>query len=173
VSDLPRGIRRPDRRLAKYYVLQALATGPAFPFVLAFRLLRFRTLRYEFDDEGLSVRWGMLFRREISLTFERIQDLHLVSNVVERWLGLGRIQVQTASGSAKAEMTIEGLPDVDGLRDALYARMRGARDADDGRVEVPVATLDEVARALRDTAAALRSLSDATGPPQGTDDVPA
>ena len=64
----------------------------------------------------------------MSLNYGRIQDIHLTSNVVERWLGLGKIQVQTASASAKAELTVEGVPDLDALRDFLYARMRGARD---------------------------------------------
>ncbi len=73
------------------------------------------------------MRWGILFRREINLTYARIQDIHLVSNVVERWLGLARINIQTASGSSKAEMTIEGLAAYDSLRDFLYARMRGTR----------------------------------------------
>lgn len=74
------------------------------------------------------MRWGILFRREISLTYARIQDIHLTSNVVERWLGLARIQIQTASGSAGAEMTIEGLRDFEMIRDGLYSRMRGVRE---------------------------------------------
>jgi uncharacterized membrane protein YdbT with pleckstrin-like domain len=74
------------------------------------------------------MRWGILFRREVSLTFARIQDIHLTSNFVERWLGLGKIQVQTASGSAKAEMTVEGVLQYAALRNFLYERMRGARD---------------------------------------------
>ena len=73
--------------------------------------------------------WGILFRREINLTYSRIQDIHLVSNIVERWLGLARIQIQTASGSAKAEMTLAGLLQFERVRDFLYSRMRGARDA--------------------------------------------
>lgn len=72
--------------------------------------------------------WGILFRREISLTYARIQDIHLSSNFVERWLGLARIQVQTASGSTSAEMTIEGLQDFEEVRDFLYSRMRGVKD---------------------------------------------
>ena len=55
------------------------------------------------------MRWGILFRREITLTYARIQDIHLTSNLVERWLRLARIQIQTASASASAEMTLEGL----------------------------------------------------------------
>jgi putative membrane protein len=83
-------------------------------------------MRYRFDSEGISMRWGILFRREVLLNYARIQDIHLVSNFVERWLGLARIQIQTASGSATPEMTLEGLLQFEGVRDFLYARMRGS-----------------------------------------------
>jgi Bacterial PH domain len=121
------GTRRPTRALLKYYILQSIATGPGLVVMLPLRYFRYHTLRYTFDDEGVTVRWGILFRREISLTYARIQDIHLVSNIFERWFGLGRVQVQTASGQAGAEMTIEGLPDFEAVRDVLYRRMRGAR----------------------------------------------
>ena len=164
-SALPGGTveRRPDRRLLTYYVLQAILSGPLFPVVMFARVLRFRTLHYVFDDDGVSMRWGVIFRREVSLTYARIQDLHLVTNVVERWLGLGRIQVQTASGAAKAEMTIEGLPDFEPLRDRLYARMRGVTAAPGARD-----ALDDVAEALREVAGELRALRQSLG---GADDA--
>jgi uncharacterized membrane protein YdbT with pleckstrin-like domain len=126
-AGLPRGVRRPVPALLTYYVLLSIAAGPGVVVALPLRIFRFRTLQYEFDDQGVTMRWGILFRREISLTYARIQDIHLVSNVVERWLGLGRVQLQTASGQAAAEMTIEGLPDFERLRDELYQRMRGAK----------------------------------------------
>lgn len=74
------------------------------------------------------MRWGRLFRREIILNYARIQDIHLRSNLIERWLGLSRILVQTASGSAGAEMTIEGLKEYEEVRDFLYSKMRGVSD---------------------------------------------
>jgi membrane protein YdbS with pleckstrin-like domain len=117
---------RPHAALLKYYLLSALLFGPFFVFALLPFYFRFRTLRYDVDEEGITVRWGVLFRREVSLTYARIQDIQLTSNVVERWLGLARIQLQTASGNAAAEITIEGVRDVDGMRDFLYSRMRGA-----------------------------------------------
>ena len=155
---IARGERRPDRRLLGYYGLQALLTGPLFPIIMALRYFRFHTLRYVFDDEGVTMRWGVLFRREVSLTYARIQDLHLVSNVVERWLGLGRIQVQTASGSASAEMTIEGLRDFEDLRNRLYARMRGAGPVSPSENGQGMSSdaLAEVASAIREAAAELR-----------------
>jgi|GEM_PF-886338 len=118
---------RPHPHFLTYSALESLLLGPAFWVKLLYSYFRFRTLMYEVDEEGITMRWGILFRREVSLTYARIQDIHLTSNVLERWLGLARIQVQTASGSAKAEMTIEGLQFFEPLRDFLYARMRGSR----------------------------------------------
>jgi putative membrane protein len=158
------GTRRPRKALLCYYLLQSVITGPGIIVLLPLRFFRFRTLRYRFDPDGVSMRWGILFRREVSLTYARIQDIHLVSNVIERWLGLGRVQIQTASGNAAAEMTIEGLPDYEQVRDELYVRMRGARGQRAGsslqRADTAPGSseLAEVAAALQETAAELRAL---------------
>jgi putative membrane protein len=123
------GIERPDPKLWIYYFLSSFVMGPLFFVALVPLWFRYQTLHYRFDQEGISMGWGILFRREINLTYSRIQDIHLVSNIVERWLGLARVQIQTASGSARAEMTIAGLLEFEQVRDFLYSRMRGARDA--------------------------------------------
>ena len=120
---------RPVSRLATYYFLGSLLALPAFPIVLMVHLCKYWTMRYTFDDEGIAMKWGVLWRREIHLTYRRIQDIHLTRNVVQRWMGLANVSVQTAGASAGPEMVIEGAPDPDALRDALYARMRGAGSA--------------------------------------------
>jgi putative membrane protein len=165
-------LERPDPALFRYYLVSSLLTGPAFPFVLPYRYFRYHTLRYRFDDEGIAMRWGILFRKEINLTYARIQDIHLSSNVVERWLGLARIEIQTASGSAKAEMTIEGIREFEEVRDFLYSRMRGTRGVAPGPGGAPArpapgppaggapdgAEAPELAAVLREVAAELRAL---------------
>ena len=125
-DDRVRALRRPHPKLLRYYLLFSLITGPAFPVVLSVLFLRYRTLKYRFDDEGVTMSWGAVFKREISLTYSRIQDIHVQSNAVERWLGLSRLLVQTASGSAKAEMKVEGLLELSAVRNFMYSRMRGA-----------------------------------------------
>ena len=125
-ADVP-DIERPHRNLLTYYTIGALVLGPLFPLLLIPRYFRFQTLRYRFDDEGVSARWGILFRKEIHLTYARIQDIHLRSNFVERWLKLARVEIQTASGSAKAELTVEGLLEFEAVRDFLYSKMRGTQ----------------------------------------------
>jgi len=72
-----------------------------------------------------------LFRKEIYLTYRRIQDIHVTRNFVQRWLGLAQVSVQTASGSAGAEMTIEGIRKPELLRDFLYQQMRGVQESVD------------------------------------------
>lgn len=103
--------------------------GPLFFLPLIPLYFRYHTMRFDFDDEGISMSWGILFRREVTLTYARIQDIHLTSNLIERWLGLARVQIQTASGRSDAEMTIEGVKEFELVRDYLYTRMRGVRGA--------------------------------------------
>ncbi len=126
----PQKIERPDPVLLKYYALVSLAAGPLFPFAFIPLLCKYITLRYQFEADGVSMKWGVLFRREINLTHRRIQDIHLTNNIFQRWMGLANVAIQTASGSAAPEMTIEGVLQTDSLRDYLYAQMRGAKGLD-------------------------------------------
>ncbi len=155
-------ITRPSSRLFTLYVFRSLALcllGPWFLIAIVPLYFRYHTLTYRFDDEGVAMSWGILWRREIYLTYARIQDIHISRGLFERWLGLGTIQVQTAAGSAGAEMGIEGLAEYEQVRDYLYSRMRGAVD-----LEKPSDTDDEATELLtqiRDELRAMRGTLDA------------
>ena len=135
----PRSIERPHPKLLKYYAIASLLAGPAFPIVLLNLYLRYITLRYKFDSDGVSMSYGVFFKREVNLTYRRLQDIHLTHNLLQRWMGLATISLQTASGNAGAEMAIEGVLEAEALRDFLYARMRGAKD-DHQLTEPPIQT---------------------------------
>jgi putative membrane protein len=173
-----RAISRPDPALLRYYIVVALVSTvmiiPITAIVLLPLLFKFHTLRYRFDDEGVSMSWGVLFKREIQLTYRRIQDIHVTRNIFQRWMGLATVAVQTASGSSEPEMSIEGILEADALRDFLYSKMRGARgevmpgDEADAAAEAdsPATPADEALALLheiRDELAAIR----AAGPPRG------
>ncbi len=142
-------ITRPNEKLFTYYVLRALATLFAFPITMAVLYFRYHTMRYEFSEQGIRMSWGILFRNEVVLNYARIQDIHLRSNAIERWLGLARIEIQTASGSSDSEMTLEGIPDADGMRDFLYSQMRGATSAGPKSGSDLASILQEVASEMR------------------------
>ena len=151
-------IHRPHANLLKYYVLTSLLLGPFFPVLLIPRILKYRTLRYEFDREGVSMGWGALFRREVRLNYSRLQDIHLQSNVIERWFELARVELQTASGSAKPEMVLVGIPEFEQVRDFLYQRMHGESDEPDAEAASSDDALADVLGQVADELAAIRQL---------------
>ena len=168
----PMAIRRPDPSLLKYYAGIALLSGPAFPIAFLPLYFKYSTLEYKFDEEGVSMRWGILMRREINLTYRRIQDIHLTRNLVQRWMGLATVSIQTASGSSGPEMSIEGIPQAEALRDFLYSKMRGARGLHDpaSATDATAASAeDEPLRLLREIRDALKSQAAAKtgGPTEG------
>lgn len=176
-------IERPHPSLFTYYCLTLLVFPPLLPILILPMWFRYHTMRYRFTAEGISMSWGVLFRRETIVNYARIQDIHLRSNFVERWLGLGRVLVQTASGNSGAELTLEGLREFEAVRDFLYERMRGVKDhasipagataaeriapaaGDDAEL---AATLHEVARELH----AIRLALAARGAPPPREDPP-
>jgi membrane protein YdbS with pleckstrin-like domain len=170
------GIERPSPKLMTYYALKCLLAGPFYPFVLIPHYFKYHTLRYRFDDEGISMSWGILFRKEVILNYSRIQDIHLSSNVVERWLGLAKLEIQTASGSATAEMTIEGLLEFEAIRDFLYTKMRGIKEIGmrhevrpalplAATTEAPPPALAETLQAIADELRAIRLAMEQTKAP--------
>src|SRR5436190_2658449 len=129
----PGKLDRPDSSLLKYYAIVCLLTGPGFLVAFWPLLFKYETLHYKFEADGMSMSWGILFRHEIHLTYRRIQDIHLTRNIIQRWLGLATLSIQTAAGSASPGMNIEGVLEAGQLRDYLYSKMRGARSlAEDG-----------------------------------------
>jgi len=132
-----RNLDRPAPILLWYYVIISLLYTVGFVVMMPMLFFRYHTLRFKFDDDGILLSWGVLFRREIQLTYRRIQDIHVTRNILQRWMGLANVAIQTASGSAGAEMIIEGVLEADALRDFLYKKMRGARGDDEQTGDVP------------------------------------
>ena len=166
ISFDPSAIRRPDRALMWYYILIALLTLPGFPIAVWLFAIRYCTLRYYFDESGVSMSWGWLFQKQVYLTYRRIQDIHVTRDILQRWLGLASVELQTAAGSSSAEMTIEGILNPEPLRDYLYARMRGASDPvarDKTSESAGLPPADEALVLLREIRDHLRTLNERRG----------
>ena len=153
-------LERPDRSLWTLYLIRAVLTGPLIIVTLPLFFFRFRTLHYRFDEEGIHMRVGILFRREVNLTYARIQDIHLQSGAIQRWLGLADIQIQTASGSSGAELVIEGFKEYEAIRDFLYTRMRGAKGGPADRLTRPSSDAPAAAESNEETVTLLLSIRD-------------
>jgi putative membrane protein len=162
VPDRIRALEHPHPALRTYYFIRAICTGPGMVFLLPYLYFRYHTLRYRFDEEGIHMKVGILFRRETNLTYARIQDIHLRSGILQRWLGLANVQIQTASGSAGPELVIEGFKEYEFIRDFLYTRMRGYQSAlHPARASAPASVSSDAGRGIPGASAAGQSGSEA------------
>ncbi len=151
-------ITRPEKSLLLYYFLVSLFGFIAFPFVFIPLLFRYETLKYRFDDQGVFMSHGIFFRQEMQLTYARMQDIHLSQNLLERWLQIGTVTVQTAGAGEGGNLGIAGVKDFEAIRDYLYARMRGVRD--EGKHAGHSEALVEIRDALNRTAEALKAVAE-------------
>lgn len=140
-------IERPSSKLLVVYFIQSAMALLAFPMVFVPLWFKYLTLKYKFDDEGINASWGLIWKRQVYLTYGRIQDIHVSRGLVERWLNLATVDIQTASGSATAELSIVGLHEFDQIRDFLYSKMRGFK-SDDAKPTESVEDNDTEALAL-------------------------
>src|SRR5258706_14106477 len=90
-------LERPHPALWTYYIITSILTGPGMIAALPYLYFRYHTLRYRFDGEGIHMKVGILFRREINLTYSRIQDIPLRSGFFIRWIVLADDQYHKSS----------------------------------------------------------------------------
>ncbi|MDO4540194.1 MAG: PH domain-containing protein [Syntrophomonadaceae bacterium] len=64
---------------------------------------------YYIEDDELRLEYGLLARKKRYIPLERIQNVQLSENVLQRLLGLTGVKVETAGGSAKAEADLYSL----------------------------------------------------------------
>ena len=168
-------LERPQPALWHLYLIRIVLSLPAFFITLPLLYFRYHTLRYRFDSEGIHMKVGILFRREVNVTYARIQDIHLSSGIIQRWLGLADVQIQTASGTSGAELTIEGFKEYEAIRDFLYARMRSSREkTTHNPPPLPQASGDEAVTlllAIRDELRQTRELLQTRSGKASTDDA--
>lgn len=84
--------------------------------------------RYELTEVGFKKESGIIYKKYVTITYERIQNVDITRGLLERILGLSSLFIQTAGSGAHigAEGTLPGLSRVDAeqLRDELIRRSR-------------------------------------------------
>jgi membrane protein YdbS with pleckstrin-like domain len=68
----------------------------------------YRRWKFQFDDDHLELRYGVLWRRTSSLPYHRLQQVDEAQGPLERWLGMARVQLRSAAATTDA--AIPGIP---------------------------------------------------------------
>ena len=89
--------------------------------ILLIAIVRYATFTYRIDQSELSIRHGLLSRTERHVPLDRIQDLRLEQDLLQRWLGVGTLHVDTAGGEgADVTLAVISRQEAERLR-ALFA----------------------------------------------------
>jgi membrane protein YdbS with pleckstrin-like domain len=97
--------------------------------------LRYDTLWYAMSDRSLRIRHGIWTIREMTITFENVQNISLRQGPLERCFGIARVIVQTAGGgggeggggeSGGHRGLIEGVDNAPEIRELIMDRVRGS-----------------------------------------------
>jgi uncharacterized membrane protein YdbT with pleckstrin-like domain len=91
----------------------------------------YRSLSYEIHEDGVIVRVGILTRSVKHVPYRTVTNMTVRRGVLDRWLGLGSLDIQTAgiSGSSKAEQSLVGLENTDEVYALVAAALRRFRGA--------------------------------------------
>jgi membrane protein YdbS with pleckstrin-like domain len=159
-------------------IWRTLLAGAAGVFVASIPITYFlQRLNYEMrwyivTDRSLRIRSGVVWLREMTMTFANIQGIRVNANPIERLLGLANVEVQSAGGGGSHQAhgipssghvaKFEGVDNAAVIRDLIVERLRVYRDSGLGEKTVetrePLA-LSSAREVLRETRALRNSLA--------------
>jgi membrane protein YdbS with pleckstrin-like domain len=108
----------------------------SFAFFFFWAKLSYRFWKYEITEDAVRIERGVIWKKYISIPYERIQNVDIYRGVLARILGLSTLNIQTAGysgagrhGGIASEGNIPGISvDIaEQLRDDLIKRAKSTR----------------------------------------------
>jgi membrane protein YdbS with pleckstrin-like domain len=120
-------------------------------------LVGYAALRFQFDttwyvmtDRAIRLRSGIWVLKELTITFDNVQNVKIRQGPIQRWLGIGDVSMETAALGAVGQhgttlpstAVVAGVANPQEIRDRIVERMRASRsaglgDPDDERRQRP------------------------------------
>lgn len=109
-------------------------------FFFIWARLTYRFYRYELMHDGFRKELGVIWKKYVTIPYERIQNVDIYRGIVARILGLSDLHIQTAGASAQysrygasglsAEGRLPGLSRqaAEQIRDELIRRAKGSKN---------------------------------------------
>jgi len=95
--------------------------------------LSYRFYKYELTDDGFRKELGVIYKKYVTIPYDRIQNVDIYRGILARILGLSDLNIQTAGASAqisKGEGRLPGISreDAERLRDELIRRAKQSKN---------------------------------------------
>jgi putative membrane protein len=89
-------------------------------FAVVPAIVHYFTVRYQVGEDAFTMWSGLLFKQKRIIPLERIQNVSIKRNVLERALGVSSLQIETAGGTgAEAELSVVKVDEADRLAHVL------------------------------------------------------
>lgn len=163
-------------------ILVAVGFAITLPFTYFAQRLNYEMRWYIVTDRSLRIRSGIVWVKELTMTFANIQEIRVAANPLQRLLGLADLEVHSAGGSSGPHGSsgshvgkFEGLDNANAIRDVLIERVRLYRDsglgeqagsADAGKATHPGEVIEEARNVLQEVRSLRQSFNAARGPGQ-------
>lgn len=142
--------------LARSFLIPGLAVyfargGDGYEFWLmlffipsaTFAVVRFASLTYRFEQQGLVLRSGIFTRQERHIPFERVQNIDLEQNLFHRLFRVAKVKIETASGDdAEASLNVISTDRVAEIRRRVFDGTRATIDPPDSTHELNSASTE-------------------------------
>jgi membrane protein YdbS with pleckstrin-like domain len=89
----------------------------------------YKTYFYNITDKFIIIRKGVLAPREITVPFDRIQDVYLDQDIIDRWFNVYDVHMSTATMESAVRAHIDGVEKhtAEQLRELILQKMHEAR----------------------------------------------
>lgn len=131
-------------------------------FVISYVLLTkiwIQNLKYIIKDNSITLFKGILTKTESNILYEKVTDFKLHRGLIDRFLGIGSVQIQTAGQSSTAgqyEGVLSGLLDYKNIHECLSKQIMKGHDnqniqnQDNNKLDSSNAVLNDILKELKD-----------------------
>jgi len=95
-----------------------------------FQILYFKSYHYASDSNNIQIRKGVISRREITLPYDRVTDLYVDQDLLDRIFGLYDLHFSTATAESAIEAHIDGLDQeaCNSLKDIILSEINSRKN---------------------------------------------
>ncbi len=90
----------------------------------------FRSLDYTIAGDAVKGQRGVFFKRQVTMPYHKITNVDITHGPLQRKFGVGYVHCQTAGAGgqqgARAELKMEGIKDLEGIKETIMGRIREA-----------------------------------------------
>ncbi len=102
-------------------------------FCFVWAKLTYHFYRYELTDAGFCKEFGVIYKKYVTIPYDRIQNIDIDRGILARILGLSDLSIQTAGASMSSSSSEGKLPALsqkiaEQLRDELLQRARKSKN---------------------------------------------